>query len=367
MELYYKNNDVIVSSDFYDSELLVVSFSPLVDEKHIPTKDNGFGRVFFQNRKISCVYIIPIWNHWYQYEYIGDAIDIIRLFARNFKKVVIYGVSMGGYAALKYANYLGSSGVISISPQAVITGTQSEFDKRFSRFWDKIEFKSDSWTSETNHPINTMVLYDKYHVEDNGHAKIISRNIKHAKMVGLPFSGHEVFAVLNEAGILSDFIFALINGKADHFELLRLYRKNRHKSGVAWMYAAQNSFFRGRSNLAGRLYRKAVDVIEWRKSNGLNVDLPKARMTLMAYVVYCFKVGDFEAFLDIYSRFSDNKIIEVDLSIKRLEYYVLRNDKEGFLAALKTYKKEGREIVGAVESITVIAIDKNLVSEADLV
>lgn len=142
---------------------------------------------------------------------------------------------------IKYANYLNSSAVISISPQAAIAGDQSEFDKMFSKFWDKIGYKSDAWLFESNQPINTTVFYDKYHALDNGHAEIISRNIKHAKMIGLPFSRHEVFAVLNESGIPSDFIYSLMNGSADYVQLFRLYRNNRH----TWMYAAQNSLARG--------------------------------------------------------------------------------------------------------------------------
>ena len=366
MELFYKNNDVIISNDFFDSELLVVSFSPLVDEKQVSTKESGFGRSFFQSRKISCVYVIPTWNHWYQYEYVSDALEVIRLLSRKFKKVVVYGVSMGGYAALKYANYLNSSAVISISPQAAITGDRSEFDKRFSKFWDKIEYKSDAWLFESNQPINTTVFYDKYHSLDNEHAEIISRHIKHAKMIGLPFSGHEVFAVLNESGILSDFIYSLMNGSADFAKLLRLYRNNRHKSGVTWMYAAQNSLARGRGEIARRLYQKSVNVIEWRKKEGLNIDSAKAKMTLMAYVVYCLQKNDFDAFLDVYRRFSDNKIIKVDLRIKYFEYCVLNNDKSAFLVAYKTYKESGKTAISPVKEIVSSAIKNNLVAQADL-
>lgn len=366
MELYYKNADVLVTNDYYDSELLVISFSPLVDEKHSPDQASGFGRSFFQSRKISCIYVIPTWNHWYQYEYIEDAINLISLFCKNFKKVVVYGVSMGGYAALKYANYLYCSDVISISPQAVVTGEVSNFDKRFSNFWEKIEFRSDAWLSERNQPMNTTVIYDKHHNLDNRHAEIISSNIRHAKMLSLTFTGHEVFAVLNEAGILSDFIFALINGKSDHADLIRLYRKNRSKSGVTWMYAAQNSAVHGRIVSAGKLYQKSVDVIEWRKQNGLNIDQAKARMTLMEYVAYCLKNKKFDNFLDIYKRFSGNKIIKVDLSTKYLECCLHTKDKALFLSALKACEQAGTERGGVVKDIVSKAIQTNLVSEADL-
>ncbi|MCF7545253.1 hypothetical protein [Pseudomonas petrae] len=366
MELHYKNEHVIISNDFFDFELLVISFSPLVDEKQQTHGDNGFGKSFFQSKKISCIYVIPTWNHWYQQEYIQEAMEIVRLLCKNFKKIVLYGVSMGAYAVLKYANYLPASDIISISPQAAITGPQSEFDKRFTQFWSKIEHISDSWLMEKNQPYNTTIFYDKHHDLDNRHAEIISRSIRHAKMVGLPFSGHEVFAVLNEAGILSDFVFTLLNKHFDGPELLKLYKKNRHKSGVTWMYAALISEKRGRVHAAQRLFQRSVEVIEWRKIHGLAIDQAKARMTVMAYVNHCFSSGNFSAFLDVYEKFSHNKIIKIDLQAKHLECFVLLKDKPRLINAFKEYTRVGGTRVGAVKNLINTALRHNLVSESDL-
>lgn len=366
MEIYYKNEHVMISNDFYDNELLVVSFSPLVDEKQAASIEFGFGRSFFQSKRISCIYVIPTWNHWYQYEYIKDAINIIKTVGSNFKQVIIYGVSMGGYAALKYADYLQATNVISISPQAAIAPPLADFDNRFSQFWEKIEYKSDSWLHEKTPPIMTTVFFDRHHDLDNRHAQLISRNIRHCQMVSLPFSGHEVFAVLNESGILSDFIFSLINKDTPISELLRLYRKNRHKSGVAWMYAAQNSMLRGRSIIAGRLYRHSVKVIEWRKNKGLTIDQAKARMTVMEYIAFCFKNEDYANFLEVFNAFTDNKVIKIDLAIKYLEYCVLSKDRKSFLDSLKLLKETGRGKEPAVNRITATAIRKKMVSDADL-
>jgi len=366
MEIYYKNDHVMISNDFYDDELLVVSFSPLVDEKQPASAEYGFGKTFFQSKKISCIYVIPTWNHWYQYEYIKDAINIIKAVGASFKSIIIYGVSMGGYAALKYADYLHATNVISISPQAVLAPPQADFDPRFSQFWEKIEYKSDSWLLEKTHPIKTTVFFDRHHDLDNRHAQLISRNLQHCQMVSLPFSGHEVFAVLNESGILSDFIFAMINKDSPISELLRLYRKNRHKSGVAWMYAAQNSMLRGRTYTAGKLYRHSVKVIEWRKQKGLTIDQAKARMTVMEYVAHCFKTGDYSGFLETYNVFSNNKIIKIDLSVKYLEYCLCSDDKDSFLSSLKELKSKGRNKEAAVNRITARAIRQKLVSETDL-
>lgn len=366
MEIYYKNDHVMVSNDFYDSELLVISLSPLVDEKQPAAVENGFGRNFFQSKKISCIYMIPTWNHWYQFEYIKDALNIIRSLSLNFKTVVIYGVSMGAYAALKYADYLQATNVISISPQAVITAPQADFDGRFSQFWEKIDYKSDAWLLEKNTPIETTVFYDRHHDLDNKHAQLIGRNLRHCQMVSLPFSGHEVFAVLNESGILSEFIFSLIYKTAPMSELLRTYRKNRHKSGVAWMYAAQISMQRGRKLIAGKLYRHSVEVIEWRKKNGLAIDQAKARMTVMEYIAFCFKTKDFSGFSEMYNAFSNNKIIKIDLSFKHLEYCLHISDREKFMASFKALQAIGKSNEPAANRITTAAIRQSLISEADL-
>ncbi|MBK5012074.1 hypothetical protein IAE33_003934 [Pseudomonas sp. S60] len=329
------------------------------------TKDSGFGKVFFENKKISCIYVIPTWNHWYQYEYMKDALEIVRVLAKGFKKVVLYGVSMGGYGVLKYANYLNACDVISISPQAAVTGPQSEFDTRFLQFWNKINHKSDSWHAEQNFPLNITIFYDRYHYEDGRHARLISQHIRHAKLISLPFSGHEVFAVLNESGILSDFVFSLLSANANHAELLSKYRRNRAKSGVSWMYAARNSLARNRADSAGRLYKKAIDVIEWRKLNGLTIDAAKAKMTLLSFVEYCFSTRNYALFCDMYSRFSNRKLINVDLTEHYIECCLLKGDGSAFVAAVQALDKSGKVRSSKVKNLTKQAIERSIATASD--
>lgn len=365
MEIFYKNENVIVSNSFYDTELLVISFCPLIDEKQTMTKDSGFGKVFFENKKISCIYVIPTWNHWYQFEYIKDALEIIKVLAKGFKKVVLYGVSMGGYGVLKYANYLNACDVISISPQAAISGPQSGFDDRFIQFWNKIEHKSDSWHAEYNFPLNVTIFYDRYHFEDGRHAHLIAHHIKHAKLISLPFSGHEVFAVLNESGILSDFIFSLLGTDVNYSELLSKYRRSRAKSGVAWMYAARNSLARGRTVAAGRLYRKSIEVIEWRKANSLTIDAAKAKMTLLNFVDYCFATKNYALFQDMYKRFSNRKVINVDLTERYIECCFLQGDGSAFVAAIQELDKAGKPRSPKVIRLTSQAVEQNIALASD--
>lgn len=365
MEIFYKNKDVIISNSFYDTELLVISFCPLIDERQTMTKDSGIGKVFFENKKISCIYVIPTWNHWYQYEYMQDALEIVKVIAKGFKKVVLYGVSMGGYGVLKYANYLKACDVISISPQAAVTGAQSEFDSRFLQFWNKIDYKSDSWHAENNFPLNITIFYDRYHLEDSRHARLVSNYIKHAKLISLPFSGHEVFAVLNESGILSDFIFSLLSANVDYAVLLSKYRRNRAKSGVARMYAARNSLTRNRVNAAGRLYKKSIDVIEWRKLNGLSIDAAKAKMTLLSFVDYCFSTNNYAWFYDMYKRFSNRKIINVDLTEHYIECCFLSGDGNAFIAAVQELDKSGKARSPKVAHLTKQAIEKSIAAASD--
>lgn len=138
MELYYNDEHVVLSSSYHSKKILVISFSPLIDENRNMGKDDGFGVKFFESNEISAIFVIPKWNHWYQYEYIESALKILKSYISRFDKVVLYGVSMGGYGVLKYANYLEASSVISISPQAVLSGSKSKFDNRFSQFWEKL-------------------------------------------------------------------------------------------------------------------------------------------------------------------------------------------------------------------------------------
>jgi len=126
MELYYNDEHVVLSSRYHNKKTLVISFSPLIDENRSMGKDDGFGVKFFESNEISAIYVIPKWNHWYQYEYIESTLKILKCYIAKFERIVLYGVSMGGYGVLKYANYLEASSVISISPQAVLNGHKSK-------------------------------------------------------------------------------------------------------------------------------------------------------------------------------------------------------------------------------------------------
>jgi pimeloyl-ACP methyl ester carboxylesterase len=366
MELYYNDEHVVLSSKNYNKEILVISFSPLIDESRNMGKDDGFGVKFFESNQISAIYVIPKWNHWYQYEYVETALKILKPYIAKFDKVVLYGVSMGGYGVLKYANYLEASSVISISPQAALTGPRSTFDKRFGQFWEKIDHVSDDWLYEKEFPLNTAVLYDKYHAQDNEHAQIILSHVRHAKAIHLPFSGHEVFAVLNESGILSKFILALIESHTNYSALLNSYRKVRGESGITWMYAAINSQNRGRHATAAKLFQRSIATIEWRKESGLNIDKAKARMTVMAFVGHCIKSGRLDSFFEMYSKFSDNKIIEIDLDDKYLEGLFISGEKEAFIATYEKLKLQDRVASRNIRNLIRKAVAANFVSASEL-
>jgi hypothetical protein len=89
-------------------------------------------------------------------------------------------------------------------------------------------------------------------------------------------------------------------------------------------------------------------------------------MTLLAYVNYCLETSSFNAFLEVYQRFCDNKIIKVDLRIKYFEYSVLAKDKAIFLAVYEYYKKYNQIGLTPVKKIISYAIKENLVTPADL-
>lgn len=366
MELYYNDEHVVLSSRYHNKKTLVISFSPLIDENRSMGKDDGFGVKFFESNEISAIYVIPKWNHWYQYEYIESTLKILKCYIAKFERIVLYGVSMGGYGVLKYANYLEASSVISISPQAVLNGHKSRFDKRFSQFWDKIDHISDDWLYEKAFPLNTAILYDKYHEQDNAHAQIILDHVKHAKSIHLPFSGHEVFAVLNESGILSKFILALIESNSDYPSLLGAYRSVRGKSGITWMYAALNSQSRGRHESASKLFEKSIDVIQWRKRSGLTIDKAKARMTVMAFVSYCLESRRLDSLFKLYSDFADNSIIEIDLDDKYLEALFLSDQKEIFITTYKKFQAKGKTPSRNAKNLIRRAIDSHFLTPSDL-
>src|SRR5271165_1363976 len=99
-----------------DSDLLVFSFN---GRDYTERGHAFFGDKFFSGRGIAAVGIVDNRQSWYPAAAMAGAVQAIQsvIPAGAYASRLTYGVSMGGFAALKYARALAANAVMAFGPQ----------------------------------------------------------------------------------------------------------------------------------------------------------------------------------------------------------------------------------------------------------
>ncbi|QJU59557.1 hypothetical protein HL653_18955 [Sphingomonas sp. AP4-R1] len=173
----------------------------------------GFGETFFERAGFTGIHVLSAGNDWYQYPEIGAVLAIIRDAVAGAESVLAYGSSMGGYAAVRFADAIGATDVLALSPQYSIDPRRMKADKRW--WWDQRRIQ---FLPEHNGPLTcrarVVIAFDPTIKLDLLHAERIGHDVK-ADLLRLDYAGHPVTTVLAELGLLQKMALAFASGSAD--------------------------------------------------------------------------------------------------------------------------------------------------------
>lgn len=262
-KIIYESDSLLAKLEIGETlyQTLVITF---VGRNKDQDKARFFGDAFLNKYGYSCLAVACKSNEWYQYEDFDQMCKYIQAESKNFQKVIVYGASMGAYAALEYSRYYSSDVCIALSPQFTVDPSWATFDTR----WTNDIVAIDSYRPpilELRKNVNYYIFYDHSHIVDRQHVNKIAseRDLNNVTKISIPFSGHVVGDF--DKHLLSESILNIIKGDFD----LRAFNENR-KQLVA------NS----------KLYHtNLIKVLSKRKSN----------LLFSAYLKeYAFKVGALE-------------------------------------------------------------------------
>lgn len=146
---------------------------------------------FIEARGASGVFVIDNTEGWYSPERMAPIVEIASLFLSG--KIVTFGGSMGGYAALRYASAFCADVVIAGGPQVLLDGL---VDNRWLSQW--ADLKDRDARVGLRKEAFTAVLYDPAYIEDAVHAAILPEWVRR---IPIQNAGHEVFRAVIEAGL----------------------------------------------------------------------------------------------------------------------------------------------------------------------
>lgn len=253
--------------DLFRSENVVVRSVPAGDvSRWVVTFDNygighgfdrpGFGEEFFRQSGVSAIHVLGRQEDWYQYPEMAEAMAAVLQATKRAERVMTYGSSMGGYAALRFADAAGANAVLAVSPQYSIDPQKVPFEKRWLQDSRRIR-----WLPEIDGrlmcAVRPVVVFDPVG-EDGRQTVLIQREIDIIP-IPLPHVSHPATTYLGEVGLLSALVFETLSGELDAGAFTQRARSARKKSGVyvSNLALAQPQH---RGHLALKLARRSVEV-----------------------------------------------------------------------------------------------------------
>jgi hypothetical protein len=210
--------------------LVVICFQ---NWKHTHHLDHaGFGEDFLSKNNIHGIYVNCISNVWWQYADLHQALELVAAAAEPFPERVVYGSSMGGYAALRFADILGATMVIAASPQFSprrnIVPAESHYEKAISG----VNFEYEEQSLEFR-DIPRFLLYDPFLKIDKEQAFRYTQ-FGRINLVPIPASGHPCLTLLMEQKRLSSVVKQMIEGSFDIDSFKSEQRKLRRSTYRYW-------------------------------------------------------------------------------------------------------------------------------------
>lgn len=165
---------------------------------------------------------------WYRDEKVYDFFDELRDagFFGQFRKVIFYGASMGGYAAAAFSAAAPGSTVILISPQATLSREITPWETRYRKAWRR-DFTSRFGfaPSMIEKAERVFLFYDPLEPLDAIHAALFqSQNVEKLRC---RYFGHRIASMWVRLGILKPIIHACVDGSLTRPWFYRMLRGRR--------------------------------------------------------------------------------------------------------------------------------------------
>lgn len=234
-----------------NSDLVVSFMSAIAGGKAVqedPMQDGIWGRKFLEKKKYSILGVGRRRSDWYLEKDLHALLESIAEvgFFKKFRRVIFYGGSMGGFAALTFARLAPGCTVLAHNPQTTLHPEKSNWETRFgvARNYDWNNIYGDA-ADGAKWADRVYVTYDPYCKPDRLHVdRLPSHNLIRLRV---PYVGHQMPTWLQKLGILA----TVFDGAANHSldsKKFRLLAKKRFILGRYWFLLAQSCHYTPRQN-----------------------------------------------------------------------------------------------------------------------
>jgi hypothetical protein len=210
------------------ADTLVVTFDNLdiAMEKRDDRRPWGFS--FIEKQGFSMLGVMANGWTWYRDPWVWQQFDDLRTtgFFAQFKRVVFYGASMGGYAACAFVPACPGADVVAISPQSTLDKRLVPWETRYHTAWGRDYSGSYGDAAQVSRAAGRVtLLFDPYEPLDAAHiARFEGPNVMKLRT---PLLGHRLGSSLQQMGILSQITLGALNGTLTELEFYRTIRARK--------------------------------------------------------------------------------------------------------------------------------------------
>lgn len=203
------------------SRAVVVTFSHLEYE---PKGRSFWGEGPLGKLGYSAVGVVAKRDIWYAPPVMDETVETVRQLASAYETIIIYGFSMGAYAALKYSSRIGADVTVALSPQASVDIEENHFIDR--RFYNRA-LHQEMGIRNGDISGRAFLIYDPYMCSDNWSAQFVRAAHPETHLIPAPRAEHETIDLFSSTEALSQLLTICQEPEHQRMrELVRRLRKN---------------------------------------------------------------------------------------------------------------------------------------------
>lgn len=247
-KIIYQGKNVAAKYLYFGGDKLFINFQHVLPSLSLQTPGTPdtqctFALEFSQKNKIDTILVGSYLNDWYQTPEMNKIIDLINSKSQSYQKIITYGASMGGWAALAFSKALKADAVIAFCPQVLL-----EKYPAYTNFYKENNPESNdkpktlfeiptglSQTAELFCFYGAQFSRDKEYVEND--LRKIAKEVGNINLFfwGIPWKCHYVMTPLAKIGILSRVVLDIKDGHIKDLQELLI------KDGENWRKMEQIS------------------------------------------------------------------------------------------------------------------------------